>query len=926
MFQESLQAAVLFMSRMENDQENVSGSALYPFLRECTGWTDAKELGFLSGCMRQGLKCFMEVENQRRFARLPKTLADPPFVTDLRRGQALRSLRRIYLLSRLESVVSDCLDEVANGKWFHCLICGVSLRFVPSLISMLCEELGYEQLAQRGCQTSSLPSLGLDLKARLVTSEEMTLALHGRLVSIECNPPAGWWDRTCDLALVVGTFLHGLGNYDSMLNDGHLPFGFKISQYVKNNTLSVDAQKRFESATVTAKNVFDAALEASKIKAQKEVQKAVAAAAAASQKREKDAALLREGGTGAEAIADTINEERVDNLYDIKEGEDAHFITLVRMRSALVSSSRQIPMPTEELPVSSEETLDGNEGEERPKRKFRLGNNHLLTMPDARVLNFRLSHLLAAMDKPSISTSLLEVSKKAFATPRDWPTSKVVVTNYDVRNAFFSGHLGASSYQMASTVNEYAGIGMCGSQCATSHRSLDDRADYSVSAASRDLDHVASGSDSARYLRALGVPMTFGRLSLIALVNAEEQCLDGMLRNETQKYFGEDDGSGDEKDNDHPALSQTGQAEDHSANDEKNGTGPEMNTGNGNRPGDFKAQLSAGPENDENSTMDSNSILVPQTLQGNAALRSSICLLLSFYGCGAKESTAAHISSGLWTSLTKSLVDSEKGATAPELFESSRFMSLLAKQSNDPVVPAQNEVVSYIETCFLPHCLKLCLYGNGSSTRDARGSKGKYDTFDGISRYNEAAENLQSPLPDPCLSPQEHSIEAIGLACAILRRCRLMRCILKIASGGIPVEKLNEIARSPVMRQSMDGVPVWWCPWIHDIALLLHASTRGLFSVVNDRENLDTVAGMAFSRKAIVRHIQSTLLSSQSVGKEVSAEDMAIWAAECADEFPSLNVMERRLAFLCSLATEHLEGDSRYHNYPMYDHGAWPRN
>ena len=796
----------------------------------------------------------------------------------------------------------------------------------------LYQELGYEQLAQRGCQTSILSSLGLDLKARLVTSEEMTLALHRRLLPIDYKPPAAWWDRACDIGLIVGTFAHGFGNYDSMLKDGNLPFDSNIKQYVKTNRLSADAQKRFENATVAAKNVFEAALEASKIKAQKEVQKAVAEAAAASKKREKDAALLREGGTAAEAIAESVNEQRVDNLYDIKEGEDAHFITLVRMRSALVSSSREIPIPNDRFLSSSEKDQEGSPAGKRARH----GTNHLLTMPDARVLNFRLYHLLAAANKAPSSYDLVEISNQAFTTPQHWSTSKAITDNYEARNDFFPVSLGASATQIATQVMEYAGIGICGSQCAASHRAIDDRADYSISAASRDLDHVAYGSDSARYLRALGVPMTFGRLSLLALVNAEGRCLDAMLRNETLKYFDEKRASGDDIVPDRVPESETVQVEAvndaNPANPEGDKVAPQtqLENGEGNREDDSRQQI-VGADNSESQTSSAKNVSVdngvPPILQEKSALRSSVCLLLSFYGFGSKENTKRSVSSGLWSSLAKSFVSkSENGATIPLLFESSRFMSLLKNHSKEPALPLSSEICSYIGTCFLPHCLKLCLYGNGSSTRDARGSKGKYDTFDGVSRYVEASEKLQSPVPDPCLSLQEHSIEAIGLASAIIRRCRLMRCIVTIAGGGIPAEKLDEIVRSSVMRQSMDGLPAWWCPWIHDIALLLHASTRGLFSVVPDRENLGTIAGMVFSRDAITRHIQSTILSNDLVNKEMSVEDMAAWANEYANEFPSLNVIERRIGFLCSLATAQLDGDDRYHNYPMYDHGAWPRN
>ena len=55
-----------------------------------------------------------------------------------------------------------------------------------------------------------------------VTTEELMFALSTKMsVALEsyklaCPP---WWDRSCDLGLLIGTFFHGLGNYEDMKND-----------------------------------------------------------------------------------------------------------------------------------------------------------------------------------------------------------------------------------------------------------------------------------------------------------------------------------------------------------------------------------------------------------------------------------------------------------------------------------------------------------------------------------------------------------------------------------------------------------------------------------------------------------------------------------------------------------------------------------
>eukprot|EP00536_Pseudo-nitzschia_multiseries_P008274 jgi/Psemu1/305625/fgenesh1_kg.209_\ len=166
-----------------------------------------------------------------------------------------------------------------------------------------------------------------------------------------------------------------------------------------------------------------------------------------------------------------------------------------------------------------------------------------------------------------------------------------------------------------------------------------------------------------------------------------------------------------------------------------------------------------------------------------------------------------------------------------------------------------------------------------------------------------------------------------------MRRLRLMRCILKIAKGEVQATKLQEILHSKPMRKSMDGLPAWWCPWIHDNALLLHASTRGLFSIVRDRklELGSSYAGHIFSREAVERHIKSTFFDNeemmpQSMINSSSIDDADAWIERYANEFPSTNTIERRLAFLCAKATEEVDDGSRFDNLPMYDHGGWPRN
>jgi hypothetical protein len=753
------------------------------------------------------------------------------------------------------------------------------------------------------------------MKARLVSTEELTLSINLLFSKVDHKAPANWWDRSCDIALLLGTFVHGLGNYEAMLNDETLPFISKISKFAKSDIMCCDAQKRFANAAFAAKKVCDDALEASKLKAQKEVQKAVAAAAAASLKREKEAAALREGGDAADAVISNMGEQPMDHLYEIQEGNDDHFITLPRLKRSVESSIRS-------KSLSSLASFEGNvngtnisstgkeaKGAEESKGRRKRNLFHTLPMPDARVLDFRLKLLLVEIER-HYSDRSEEVVSFEFTTPKAWPASDTVLLNQRMRDSSARFALESKLKQTSDQIIEYAGIGLNGTQCGVTHRTVDDRTDFSIGAASPDLYQVAHGPESPRYLRALGVPMTFGRFGMVALVHADEQCLNRMLENEHKRFY-----------NDRKKIAALKEArvinmQTDSPSDAKNlNLGDEKEAtlvGNGQTDlPETKSEVLA-----EGST-DSKIIptnAVPTPFRDNAVLRAAVSSVLLYFGypfIGNGESTMRY------------------EISPNPLFGTARFESLLQGFCGSTKIPKIDVIKEYIEGWFLPHCLKLCLYGNSATTRITRGSKGEYETSDGTSSYPEPTGKLQSPLPDPCLPLVEQSIEAVGMASAIIRRVRLMRCILNISSGQIQTNKLEEILHSPTMRKSMDGLPIWWCPWIHDTALLAHASTRGLFSILKDLESESGCeAGPIFSREAIQQHIKFSFFADESIAMKgaSSPDDTVSWIESYADEFPSLNVIERRLAFLCAKATEDLENESRFENLPMYDHGGWPRN
>ena len=85
------------------------------FLSECIGQHKTTEFEWLSDALRKGMQYFLRVEDHFRTVRMPLVIAEPTFVASLRRGPALRSLRRLSLIVRLERVIRGCLDSVVAG-------------------------------------------------------------------------------------------------------------------------------------------------------------------------------------------------------------------------------------------------------------------------------------------------------------------------------------------------------------------------------------------------------------------------------------------------------------------------------------------------------------------------------------------------------------------------------------------------------------------------------------------------------------------------------------------------------------------------------------------------------------------------------------------------------------------------------------------
>ena len=115
-YQQSLQLAVIFMQIMHKDTNGLLDDNLRTNLQEFLGLSSSEEVAWFSDCIVKGMQHYLEIDNNRKVLRLPFILAEESYISDLRRGAALRSLRRIHMACRVERIIRDCVDAIIAGK------------------------------------------------------------------------------------------------------------------------------------------------------------------------------------------------------------------------------------------------------------------------------------------------------------------------------------------------------------------------------------------------------------------------------------------------------------------------------------------------------------------------------------------------------------------------------------------------------------------------------------------------------------------------------------------------------------------------------------------------------------------------------------------------------------------------------------------
>uniref|UniRef100_A0A7S1B9C3 Uncharacterized protein n=2 Tax=Corethron hystrix TaxID=216773 RepID=A0A7S1B9C3_9STRA len=777
----------------------------------------------------QALVCALRVRQEivqgERFIRLPRTLMDMSFLQKLQSGTARRALLRLAFMSKFNAIMEGVLDEVLQG-------------------------LGSEDLGKRGCP-KDLSSLDVDLKFYYLTIEEV---FHGfsrlserhsyHVVNHPGRPeqswasPAAWWDNDCDLGLLVGTFIHGFGNYAAMHADDHLPFANRIATFARQNPHHAKSYTRYQKAAASAESVF---------------------------KHGKT--------TTGKSLVGKEDAERVPEITAIGD-RPSHGLDLESLALALRQDVDD-GMASVAAELKQTHTLSEDRTWLYQEENYFASS---LPMPDARVLDHLLAWLVTSYEasifdkEPSFSSRYIFCESDTLLSPGHQDRrilqdhvdnacpEAVIEYNQNFVLDKFKTQNQDSTYLFSrlelAPENSYINIGFD----RKIGKSLDS-SDYVSGTATVGL---ATAMDSSSLKRGPGVPSNLTRFGITSLLLANA---------ETIKKVGAE-------------------------------------------------------------SSDKSKDLIWKDVKQ----RATFCtIILRHGGCvhGTSSEDATIVHSDVLEALHGSgndisTVKSTSSKTAVPLFSAKNVLELMRHAGSEEEMTGA-KVIKYLEDELLPHCVRLCLQGvrgKWSSKTELPHNLKNDDLGKIVSIHDHELRTQLSPLPDPWLPLSHHGDGAITRALVLLRRVRLLKCVRWITGGNVPRAKLVAFLRGTFMRRSVIELPVWWCPWVHDLALLVGTASFGLLSLKKMRTPGLGIAQI--TKPAIEKFIREVFVEGKKLPRHIlkCSDAVETWVEEEKHKFPSAMTVERRISMMCSKLSEKyahkIDGDSCYNELPFFDQGAWP--
>lgn len=163
-------------------------------------------------------------------------------------------------------------------------------------------------------------------------------------------------------------------------------------------------------------------------------------------------------------------------------------------------------------------------------------------------------------------------------------------------------------------------------------------------------------------------------------------------------------------------------------------------------------------------------------------------------------------------------------------------------------------------------------------------------------------------VPNPLLSTTEHHYAARGLCQIFVIRQQLLCAAHFVMSNHF--NALQEYLRSSQGR-NVDFMPTWWCPWIHDIGLLLGVVKHGFLALKQFKEDLD----LPFNDKYLEPFIRKLFINSPDPNHAVARFDIHSKKEEeqfvkaTLMQFPDSKDLELRIMRILEEITKPLPAD-----------------
>jgi len=693
-------------------------------------------------------------------------------------------------------------------------------------------EIGADELGKRGCP-KDLSVLDMDTKLQYIPIDELMLWINSKQIfeqgRDEC--PSLWWDKKCDVALLVGSLFFGVGNYNIMRNNDSLPFKRRL-ELLSNDEFLAEGIKNHSRVVLTIKQIYEEQ----------------------SKPRKLDGKPKEDMAVGTEDLTNSNSSNQPT--------------ALTKEQSCLRLSTKDnviklFPFSLKELAAKCKQSLCAN---------LLTSDVHVeepgCLMPDATRLDLLLYRLVNSLqDSDQGSEDLFSrketsvdignmLSRCDSSFDAEW-VSSIHKTNTEF-NAKFSNCTAGLGYETYATQSCFLSRDLVYLREIGVMRYIDDGSNFVAGVADSSLAEFVHEYCS----RESNVTPCYGfsRLGLNSLLYASTKHLD-------------------------------------------------------------KAEI-------EMRNCSSRKNYVPFSREVNGPWkcpRNRARLCLALLSLGSFDSSCMFIRYDLLTyfhctnlDLFEEVNDRSSTDAARRLLSFSDVSSLY---KFDDV--SENDLVSYAENILLPYCILLNIH-----------KKKKTDFLE--------LNCTQSFLPEPMLPLELHSSGAFFRAAAIVRRYRLCEFVrILVSDERVSIDVIKESLKLNAV-DSADDLPIWWNPMMHDLGLILCSAKFGLFGILSLNRissiKFPTISpARVFCIDSIEQHIRSTFFDEvQRHGKnrnglpatfvEQHCNDVEEWISVQKNLFPSADVIERRIARVCSKIfspqNKGVFGTSfqSFYNMTMYDH------